>query len=518
MNQTNQAPQFPEEFDPADAFAVPGEEVPAPQSMPPMDAGADPFAPVPPAQEFGLAPPAQSMPPQAAPQHAAPQPAYQQSPAPQHVPQMPEPAPLPPISAAPSGGYGFDAAAVEELSDPNETLAPVPRITISAFCERPETAHLIERAAQDRRMSRAHVSVHMGGLSAAIEQYHDEATPNLILIESGMRGRVLFDQLDELANVCDEGSKVSVIGAANDIALYRELIRRGVSDYLVPPLSPMQVVRSVSGLFADPEQPFVGKVTAFIGAKGGVGSSTLAHNVAWQIAEQQRLDATIMDLDLSFGTAGLDFNQDTNQGIGEALSQPDRLDDVLLERLTTRCTDRLSLFTAPATLDRNWELDPQAYETVINEVRTTVPNVILDLPHTWSTWVKKTLFLADDVVIVASPDLACLRNAKNLYDLVKTSRSNDAPPRIIVNQVGVPKRPEISVKDFAEALGTEPALVLPFDPELFGQASNNGQMLSEVKGDSKVVAGLMSFTAGLTGRAEPAPVRKSLFSGLFKKG
>jgi pilus assembly protein CpaE len=309
-----------------------------------------------------------------------------------------------------------------------------------------------------------------------------------------------------------------VLGATNDIALYRELIKRGVSEYLVPPLMPIQVVRAISGLFADPDKPFAGKVTAFIGAKGGVGSSTLAHNMAWQLAESCQVDTSILDLDLSFGTAGLDFNQDSNQGIGDALSQPDRLDDVLLDRLMTKCTDRLSLFTAPATLDREWELDPEAYEAVISEVRSTVPQTILDLPHTWSSWVKKTLLLADEVVIVASPDLACLRNAKNLYDLLKSRRSNDLPPKIIVNQVGVPKRPEISVKDFAEALGAEPTLVLPFEPELFGQATNNGQMLSEIDPASKAVEGLMSMASQLSGKEMQTPKRAGFLDKLLKRG
>ncbi|VAV89003.1 Type II/IV secretion system ATPase TadZ/CpaE, associated with Flp pilus assembly [hydrothermal vent metagenome] len=430
-------------------------------------------------------------------------------------------APLPPMAGASSAppAHAIQMQSHETWIDPEETLAPVPRITVSAFCERPETAQMVEQTGTDRRMSRAHFTTAMGGLPAAIEQYHDEGTPNLILIESGMRGQGLFDQLDELASVCDAGTKVVVIGAANDIALYRELIRRGVSEYLVPPLVPLQLVRTISGLFADPDKPFAGKVTAVIGAKGGVGSSTLAHNLAWQISENCRVDTTIVDLDLSFGTAGLDFNQDTNQGIGDALEDPERVDDVLLERLLTRCTDRLSMFTAPATLDREWELNPEAFETVISEVRSTVPQIILDLPHTWSPWVKNTLLLADEVVIVATPDLACLRNAKNMFDLLQARRANDFPPKIVVNQVGLPKRPEISIKDFAEALGVEPALVLPFDPELFGQANNNGQMLSEIDAASKAVAGIQSLATELSGKEDTTKIKKTgLLSKLLGRG
>ncbi len=394
---------------------------------------------------------------------------------------------------------------------------PVPQISIRAFCERPDTVAMIAAAALDRRLSRAHVEASLGGLPEAIEFFQNENTPNLILIESGMRGSALFEQLEDLSNVCDSGTKVVIIGAANDIGLYRQLIRRGISDYLVPPLTPLQLIRSISDIYVDPEQPFAGKVTAFIGAKGGVGASSLAHNVAWQISEGAKTGTTIVDLDLSFGTAGLDFNQEGSSNIGAALDEPERVDDVLLERLLTKCTEHLSIFTAPATLDREWELDPSAYETVISQVRSTVPHVILDLPHAWSGWVKSTLFAADEIVIVASPDLASLRNAKNLYDLAKSSRTNDTAPKIVVNQVGVPKRPEIPIKDFADALGAEPVLVLPFEPQIFGEAANNGQMIQEVKADSKTAEGLAHLAGLLTGQP-CAPQRKSLLNKILGKG
>jgi pilus assembly protein CpaE len=476
---------FDDDFDPTEAFVPPEELQPAEEALPPVDV-------LPESPEFldeFTAPPAMV------------------------------------ADELPAFGYAEDAPTetpiVWEEADQNGPISgvdqPVPHISIRAFCERPDTVALIERSAQDRRLSRAHVSASLGGLPEAIEFYHNESTPNLILIESGMRGNALFEQLEELSNVCDSGTKVVIIGAANDVSLYRELLRRGISDYLVPPLSSLSLIRSIADIFINPDQPFAGKVTAFIGAKGGVGASTLAHNIAWEISEGLKTATTIVDLDLSFGTAGLDFNQESNSTIGDALAEPDRVDDVLLERLLTRCSEHLSILTAPATLDREWELDPSAYETVIAQVRSTVPHVILDLPHTWSGWVKSTLFAADDIVIVASPDLASLRNAKNLYDLAKANRTNDPLPKIVVNQVGVPKRPEIPIKDFADALGAEPVLVLPFEPQIYGEAANNGQMIQEVKADSKAAEGLAHLAGLLTGQVSPV-AKKGLLRKLLGRG
>jgi len=391
---------------------------------------------------------------------------------------------------------------------------PIPRITIAAFCERPETGALIHNASGDRRLAKAHVEVELGGLPAAIERFHDASTPNLLIVETGMRGQGLFDQLEELAGVCDAETKVIIVGAANDISLYRELMKRGVSEYLVPPMTPLHLIRTISNLYLDPEQPFAGKTVAFVGAKGGVGASTVAHNTAWSVSESAQSDCVLVDLDLSFGTAGLDFNQDPAQTLGDALSEPDRLDDALLDRLLVRCTERLTLFSAPATLDKDWDFSPDAYEMVLDKVRRQAPFIALDLPHTWSPWVRSTLLSADQVVVTVAPDLASLRNAKNLFDLVANARPNDEPPKVVVNMAGVPKRPEIPVKDFAEALGTPPALVLPFEPQLFGKAANNGQMIAEVDPKSKAAEGFGYLASLLSGRV--APVRKkSLVSKLF---
>jgi len=395
--------------------------------------------------------------------------------------------------------------------------AAVPRISIHIFCERTDTAAAAEDATRDRRMGRASTTVIMGGLAAAVQQYQNQPTPSLVIVESQDHGSTLIQLLDRLAEVCDPGTKVVVIGRHNDIALYRELMRRGVSEYLVPPLQTLQLIRAITTLYSDPSAPFIGRQMAFCGARGGVGSSTIAHNLAYTLSERMQTNTVIVDFDLPFGTAGLDFNQDPLQGVADALGQPDRLDPVLLDRMMARCTDRLSLFAAPATLDDDYEISAEAFEEVASKIRTTAPYIVLDLPHLWSNWMRKVLLTADDVVITATPDLACLRNAKNIVDLMRQTRPNDAPPWLVLNQVGVPGRPEIPLKDFAEALGLEPALILPFDPKLFGAAANNGQMIEELGDRSKAAIGLQQLAQILARREPPPAPKKSMLAGLFKR-
>ncbi len=424
-----------------------------------------------------------------------------------------------PFSPAPSAAVaGNPVGALISNAEAMLGESSVPRIGIHLFARRPETRALGEQAAADRRLQRASTEVRDGGLAEALELYRNQPTPSLVMVESLEAPDELIAGLDRLAEVCDPGTKVVVIGCQNDIGLYRELMRRGVSEYLVPPFGVLQMIRAITTLYADPSVPFVGRTLAFLGAKGGVGSSTLAHNVAHIIAETMHANTVIADMDLAFGTAGLDFNQDPIQGMADALAKPDRLDPTLLDRMTARCTERLSLFAAPASLDDDYDIPSEAYEEVGQKIRATAPYVVLDLPHLWSAWMRKCVLSADDVVIVGTPDLASLRNAKNFFDLIHRARPNDAPPQLILNMVGVPGRPEIPVKEFSKALGQEPALVLPFDAKLFGQAANNGQMIGEVNARAKASEGLLQFAQALSKR-EPAAIKpKTLMQRLVKRG
>ena len=394
---------------------------------------------------------------------------------------------------------------------------PVPRISIGAFVEFPDTGAALQRAGADRRLAKAHVNVQLGGINAAIEHYHGQVTPNLLIVETRLNGQAALDELDKLAEVCDPTTKVVVVGRVNDVELYRELMRRGASEYLVAPLNPLHLIEVISGLYLDPEAAPIGRVVAFIGARGGCGSSSLSHNVGWCIAEELGINTTIIDLDLPFGTTGLDFNDEPTQGVADALSAPERLDDVLLDRLLVKRGDHLSIFSTPAVVDREYEATVDAFESVLDAVRQSTPCVIVDIPHIWTPWVKATLIGADDIVIVATPDLASLRNAKNIYELLRQHRSNDTPPRLVINQVGVAKRPEIPAKDFAETIGVQPALVLNFDPQLFGQAANNGQMLNEVAPKSLTAQGIRTLAEVVTGRV-PQPIQKSTDLFAFLKG
>ena len=404
-----------------------------------------------------------------------------------------------------------------EVAPPAEDhIAPAPRISVQAFCETVETAAAVQSAGEDRRLGKAHLKIQMGGMAAAIEAYRSAPTPNVIVLESDGRTNMLAG-LDQLASVCDSGTRVVVIGRINDVALYRELVRRGVSDYVIAPVSAIDVVRSICNLFSAPEAKAVGRIIAVVGAKGGVGASTIAHNVAWAIARDLAMDSVVADLDLAFGTAGLDYNQDPPQGIADAVFSPDRVDTAFIDRLLSKCTDHLSLLAAPATLERVYDFGTEAFDAIFDTLRSSMPCIVLDVPHQWAGWTRRALVGADDILIVAAPDLANLRNTKNIFDLLKAARPNDRAPLYCLNQVGVPKRPEINANEFAKAIESHPIVSIPFDPQMFGAAANNGQMIAEISATHRTTEMFLQIAQRLTGRSETKRPKGSILAPLFGK-
>ncbi len=408
----------------------------------------------------------------------------------------------------------------EQLDAPpphgDDYIAPAPRVSVQAFCETVATATTAKSAAEDRRLAKAHISVHMGGIAAAIEAYHKAPTPNVIILETQEQTNILTG-LDELATVCDPGTRVIVIGSANDLAPYRELVRRGVNDYVIGPVQVIDVVRSICSLFQATEAVTVGRMIAVMGAKGGVGASTVAHNLAWSIARDLALDSVVIDLDLAFGTAGLDYNQDPLQGIHNAVFSPDRLDSAYMERLLSKCSDHLSLLAAPATLDQVYDFGADAFDAIFDTLRMTTPCIVLDVPHQWTAWTRRALVGADDILIVAEPDLANMRNTKNMMSMLKASRPNDRPPLYCLNQIGMSKRPEIEVRAFAKTVESLPIATIPFDSKTFGNAANNGQMIAEVSAGHRAAKTFLQIARRLTGRPEPKKTRGAFLQPIIRK-
>nr|WP_306836622.1 CpaE family protein [Neorhizobium huautlense] len=394
-----------------------------------------------------------------------------------------------------------------------DNMRPLPRISVHVFCESDGLHRVMERLATDRRMAKVNLRITSGSVDAAAQMFGSTPTPNLIVLETQAEPRNLLQELAPLAQVCDPSTRVILIGRYNDIGLYRDLIRNGISEYMVAPVSMSDLLAAISAIFVDPDAEPLGRSIAFIGAKGGSGSSTIAHNCAFGISSLFSTETILADLDLAYGTANIDFDQDPAQGIAEAVFAPERLDEVFLDRLLTKCSQHLSLLSAPSLLDRAYDFDGGAFRPVMEVLQRSAPVAVLDVPHAWSEWTRSVLAEADEVVITAVPDLANLRNTKNLLDALKKLRPNDRPPHLVLNQVGMLKRPEIAPADFVEPLEMQPIAIIPFDTQLFGNAANSGRMIAEVDPKSAAAETFSQISHIVTGRAA---VKRAKKGGLGK--
>lgn len=409
---------------------------------------------------------------------------------------------------------GVDSYTEEPLKTADlDALRPLPRISVHAFCESEGMQRIMDRLSSDRRMGKVSLRVTNGDIEAAATMFSSTPTPNLIILETAREPSSLLSDLAPLAEVCDPSTRVIIVGRYNDISLYRDLIRNGISEYLVAPVKMPDLLASIASIFVDPEAEPLGRNIAFIGAKGGTGSSTIAHNCAFGISSLFSTETILADLDLPYGTANIDFDQDPALGMAEAVFAPERLDEVFLDRLLTKCSEHLSLLAAPSLLDRAYDFERTAFQPIMELLQRSAPVAVLDVPHLWSEWTQNVLAEADEVVITAVPDLANLRNTKNLLDALKKMRPNDKPPHLILNQVGMAKRPEIAPADFFEPLEIEPIAIIPFDVQLFGNAANSGRMISEIDAKSPIAETFSQIAHIVTGRTS---IRKAKKGGLGK--
>jgi pilus assembly protein CpaE len=176
------------------------------------------------------------------------------------------------------------------------------------------------------------------------------------------------------------------------------------------------------------------------------------------------------------------------------------MDQTMLDRLMSKAANHVSLLTAPAMLDRTFDFEEREFEQIVELSQKSTPVVVLDLPHTWNAWVRYTIATIDEIVIVAEPDLANLRNAKNLSDTIKALRPAESEPLLVVNKVGVPRRPEIAAAEFATSVECRLLGQLGFDAATFGTAANNGQMIAEVSANNKINDVYRAISMHVTGR------------------
>lgn len=417
------------------------------------------------------------------------------------------------LSAVPSDPFDQTPDATEEETCDLSGIR-IPHIKIDVFRETDAFAESWERAANDRRMVSATTTIYPEGFLGAIRKYTVEQTPNLIIVETDSTEDILEFQTDSLAEVCDAETELIVVGHRNDIALYQKLLAMGVSNYMVYPITIESIISAINEVYREPDLGKIGRIHAVVGSKGGVGSSTIAQNLAHEMAEENRSEVLLIDMDLCFGTASLNFDIEANQGLRELIDQADRVNGAMLDRVLVRHGSHLNLLGALPTLVNDRDPDALSIERVLNVAAAHVPNVVLDLPHTWNAWMQRALVSADRVLVVSTPELSAVRNAATMMNELKGIRPNDAPPMLVLNQTGLPGRSEISAHDIRKILEISPTVELPYDGKALGRASSGGKMLRDVGPRRPIARKIRGLAEILTKRAVPQNAKKK--RGLFR--
>jgi len=359
---------------------------------------------------------------------------------------------------------------------------------------------VIEQVLTDRRLAKARPAFFEGGIEAATRQYEANPSPDLLLIETRDVPGEMFAKLEALSQVCRVGTHLILFGGQNDVGLYRALTKQGVHEYLPRPVDPRHLLDAVVAVCTDPDEQKLGQLIAFIGASGGAGSTTLANNVAWCLGRLYDGEATLIDLDLAFGSVALDFNLESPEHAAQALAQADRLDDQVLARIIGKYNENLGLLTASGDCTRSADIDAAALENTLRRLRQNANWVVADLPHYWGGWVRQVLDTADEIVVTAVPTLASLRNAKAIIDALAPKRRNDAPVRVVLNHVGANPKTELSGRDFANTLGSPVTVAVPHEPAIFGDAANTGHMVGEGARAKGLLEPLNTLAALVSGR------------------
>ena len=396
--------------------------------------------------------------------------------------------------------------------------APFSHASLSVFWISPIVEQSFAELAQDRLCVRLRIAQHSGGVKAAIEAHRNTATPNVLVIEvASDNPSEALAELDALAEYCDPDTKVLVVGRNNDVGFYRSLISRGVKEYLLMPFDAQKALDALYRMIG-PEEGSRGRCVAFIGAQGGVGSSMLSHHVSLHVSEVLKSPVLLIDLDLAFGTAGLTFDKSVNKGTVELLFAARKELGDIFERVRFEVTPYLNVIGTSGSLFRTFDVERRMIDTLLQHVRAEYPLTFLDVPHNWTQWVKFLLADVDDIVLTMTPDIPSLKNARAILNALNDIRPNSAPPTIVVNKAGVPKRQEITINDINTHLGMPVTHTIPFAPESFGRCVNEGKTLFSIAPSAKEATAIINVAKlFLPARHDELKSNTSLLSRLFQK-
>jgi len=392
--------------------------------------------------------------------------------------------------------------------EPPKLLAPAGRLPMMAFVDA-ET----ERALQESSGLLGRNEIIRGGIAQAIKYLNEQRSPHLLIVDiSGVD--LPLSQIHILADVCEPGTNVIALGDRNDVGLYRDLQEAGVSNYIVKPVTRELLTKALSPKTNGSGEMGrasvkLGKMVSFIGARGGVGTTTLSANLAWYLANRQSRRVALVDLDLQHGDCALLFNVATTPGLRDALANPLRLDPLLLERIMTKHGERLFLLGGEEPIHDNLQFAATAIDTLFSVLRSQFHYVVVDVPRIASPAYRRALEIADRRVIVVDQTMRSMRDAvrlKKMFGEAGDDGQSEHRSIFIVNRVGETGHHGLTLKEVNKVLQVQPTSTVPFLPSLMTPAAHHATIATRKRG--KFADAVAAVALELSGRKQ----RRSWFS------
>jgi pilus assembly protein CpaE len=399
-----------------------------------------------------------------------------------------------------------------ELLNPTTTLEPVSKTPAGrpaalAFINDPESEAVLKTAFREE----APGAVLRGDIGKAIQHLSGSRSPRILVVDISDVA-LPVTEVHRLADVCEPGVSVIVIGNRDEVGLYRDLLQAGVAEYIVKPLTDNLVANALRTAQGDSEATPIsrklGKVVAFIGARGGVGASTMAVNLAWYLANRQARRVALVDLDLHSGVCSLMLNVPPSGGLRDALENPLRVDGLFLERTLAEHGERLYVLGSEEPLQDDLQFPGDAVDKLIEVLREQFHYVVVDMPHVPSSVSRRVLEIADTRVVVLDQTLQAIRDAARLCRL-DGLYGREGRPIAILNRVGEAGRRSIRTDEVAGALDQRMRCVVPFQPALFASASAAGGIAAATRG--RFADAIAALATEISGQAAQKPSRWRLF-------
>ncbi len=397
------------------------------------------------------------------------------------------------------------------------------RPAFMAFVSDPESLQVLyDVAEQFLPGAAADKFVYEGGIEAAIGELATTDSPRLLVIDISESSDPLTD-IDQLAEVCQPGTTVVALGVVNDIGLFRGLIAAGVADYLIKPVDADVLLTALHAAQSRAAEADRGKTTeerskdepggiiAVMGTRGGIGTTMVAVNTAWIIAQELKHRVVLVDLDIHFGTACLNLDIEAGHGLCEALEDPSRVDGLFIASSAVNVTEDLYVLGSEEPLDTEVVYDAAGLELLLQELRQNFEWIVLDLPRGDTVLRQAGVAAADAVAIVSDSSLAGLRDMVRLHAFVK-AQTPGARIVPVLNRVGSTKVGVVRKGEFEKGIDGTIDHLIPEDAKSVVKAMNAGKSLAAAAKGSKVTAELRRLSRALTGEEE---VRKSF--GLWRR-